>query len=129
MANVEDLISRPHVCACDEGDGFRDEYRHVAGAPPVRGNLVPDAHLVALTRPHGSRPSGATIGISSSSPGSRSAAPSPEPTASGTPPDRRRGPAGREGRAQSAADRWVASAIERTTNRSPDTATTVTLVK
>jgi toxin-antitoxin system PIN domain toxin len=53
MANVEDLISRPHVRACDEGDGFRDEYRHVAGATPVRGNLVPDAHLVALTRPHG----------------------------------------------------------------------------
>jgi toxin-antitoxin system PIN domain toxin len=53
MANVEDLIARPHVRTCGEGDGFWDWYRHVAGTTPVRGNLVSDAHLVALMRQHG----------------------------------------------------------------------------
>lgn len=53
MANVENLISRPHVRTCGEVDGFWDWYRRVAEATPTRGNLVPDAHLVALMRQHG----------------------------------------------------------------------------
>jgi predicted nucleic acid-binding protein len=38
-----------------EEDGFLEVYRSVAGAFPVRGNLVPDAHLAALLRQHGVR--------------------------------------------------------------------------
>ena len=53
MANVHDLLSRPHVRTCGEADDFWDVYRQVAGATPVRGNLVPDAHVVALMRQHG----------------------------------------------------------------------------
>jgi uncharacterized protein len=53
MANVDDLVSRPHVRTGGEVDGFWDTYREVTSGPPVRGNLVPDAHLVALMRQHG----------------------------------------------------------------------------
>jgi len=53
MANVDDLVSRPHVRMSGEADGFWDAYREVTGAAPVRGNLVPDAHMVALMRQHG----------------------------------------------------------------------------
>jgi toxin-antitoxin system PIN domain toxin len=53
MANVDDLLSRPHVRTCGEADDFWNSYRHVAGATPVRGNLVPDAHIAALMRQHG----------------------------------------------------------------------------
>ncbi len=35
--------------------GFLGVYRDVAGVCPVRGNLVPDAHLAALLRQHGVR--------------------------------------------------------------------------
>ena len=53
MANVEDLVSRPHVRTGGEADGFWDTYRDVTARAPVRGNLVPDAHVVALMRQHG----------------------------------------------------------------------------
>jgi toxin-antitoxin system PIN domain toxin len=53
MANVEDLVSRPHVRTGGEADGFWDTYREVTGGAFVRGNLVPDAHVVALMRQHG----------------------------------------------------------------------------
>lgn len=55
IANVEALLSRPHVRAPGEGDRFWDLFREMAGEPPVSGNLVPDAHLVALMREHGVR--------------------------------------------------------------------------
>lgn len=51
--NVDDLLSRPHVRAVSEGTGF---WRHFDGAlteVSARGNLVTDAHLVALMRQHG----------------------------------------------------------------------------
>jgi predicted nucleic acid-binding protein len=38
-----------------EEDGFLDVYREVTGSFPVRGNLVPDAHLSALLKQHGVR--------------------------------------------------------------------------
>ena len=38
-----------------ELEGFLDVYREVTGRFPVRGNLVPDAHLAALLRQHGVR--------------------------------------------------------------------------
>jgi len=53
MANLEDLLSRPHVRTGGEADGFWDTYREVTGGAVVRGNLVPDAHVVALMRQHG----------------------------------------------------------------------------
>ena len=36
-----------------EEDGFLGVYREVTGGFPVRGNLVPDAHLAALLKQHG----------------------------------------------------------------------------
>lgn len=53
MANVDELVSRPHVRTGGEADGFWDAYRGVTRGVPVRGNLVPDAHVVALMRQHG----------------------------------------------------------------------------
>ncbi len=38
-----------------EQDGFLEISREVTGTFPVRGNLVPDAHLVALRKQHGVR--------------------------------------------------------------------------
>jgi predicted nucleic acid-binding protein len=38
-----------------EEPGFLEAYREVAGASPLRGNLVPDAHLAVLLRQHGVR--------------------------------------------------------------------------
>lgn len=51
--NIERLVSQPHVRQVGEGDGFWPVYRRVADAVKPRGNLVPDAHIVALMRQHG----------------------------------------------------------------------------
>jgi toxin-antitoxin system PIN domain toxin len=53
LSNVDDLVSRPHVRTGGEADGFWDMFREVTSGVPVRGNLVPDAHIVALMRQHG----------------------------------------------------------------------------
>lgn len=53
--NIDSLLGLPHVRVLSEQDGFWEAYRTVAGALPVRGNLVPDAHLAALLRQHGVR--------------------------------------------------------------------------
>ncbi len=55
MANIENLVGLPHVRVLAEEDGFWGVYRKVASEQPVRGNLVPDAHLAALLRQHGVR--------------------------------------------------------------------------
>ena len=52
LGNVESLLALPRVRVLSEGEGFLDAYREVAGHFPVRGNLVPDAHLAALLRQH-----------------------------------------------------------------------------
>lgn len=52
-ANVGVLLGLPHVRCFAEEEGFWDVYRDIAGRIPVRGNLVPDAHLAALLRQHG----------------------------------------------------------------------------
>jgi predicted nucleic acid-binding protein len=36
-----------------EGDGFWSSYRRIADVVKPKGNLVPDAHLVALMHQHG----------------------------------------------------------------------------
>ncbi len=50
MANVAALLARPHVRAPGEDDGFWTAYTDVASSAGTRGNLVPDAHVVALMR-------------------------------------------------------------------------------
>ena len=53
MRNVEALTALPHVRILIEQEGFWEVYRQIAGEIPVRGNLVPDAHLTAILRQHG----------------------------------------------------------------------------
>ena len=55
LTNVEMLLSLPRVWVLTEAEGFLEVYREVTGSFPVRGNLVPDAHLAALLRQHGVR--------------------------------------------------------------------------
>ena len=52
-ANIDVLLSRPHVRTLGELDGFWEHYRGATDGVVVRGNLVPDAHLVALLVQHG----------------------------------------------------------------------------
>ena len=51
--NVDNLLALPQVRLIEEGEGFWARYRSVAAEVPLRGNLVPDAHLVAVLRQHG----------------------------------------------------------------------------
>jgi len=53
-ANVDRLLSRPHVRAGSESDEFWRLYRG-AGGDHARGNAVPDTQLVALMRQEGVR--------------------------------------------------------------------------
>lgn len=53
MANVEALISLPHVRLLSESDGFWPAYRDATRGLAVRGNLVPDAHVATILRQHG----------------------------------------------------------------------------
>ncbi len=55
MENIEALLRLPHVRLLAEEEGFWEVYREVTSGVPVRGNLVPDAHLAALLRQHGIR--------------------------------------------------------------------------
>jgi uncharacterized protein len=55
LGNVSALLGLPHVRAVSELEGFMDAYKHVAGEIPVRGNLVPDAHVAAILFQHGVR--------------------------------------------------------------------------
>lgn len=50
LKNIFGLLSLPHVRTLSEAEGFLEVYQEVTGTIPVRGNLVPDAHLVALLR-------------------------------------------------------------------------------
>ncbi len=55
MRNVESLINLPHARFLGEEEGFWDAYRRATQGVPVRGNLVPDAHVAALLLQHGVR--------------------------------------------------------------------------
>jgi hypothetical protein len=48
MGNVEQLLSRPHIRTTGETGAFWREFRDVVEDAIPSGNLVPDAHLVAL---------------------------------------------------------------------------------
>jgi toxin-antitoxin system PIN domain toxin len=54
IANIDGLLDRAHVRAPGETEGFWGVFGSAADEQ-VRGNLVPDAHLVALMRQHGVR--------------------------------------------------------------------------
>jgi hypothetical protein len=54
-ANVEALLALPHVRTPGETERFWDVWREATRVLVVRGNLVPDAHVVALMREHGVR--------------------------------------------------------------------------
>ncbi len=55
LGNVSALLRLRQVRALSEQEGFLDVYREITESLPVRGNLVPDAHLVAILRQHGVR--------------------------------------------------------------------------
>ncbi len=55
VANIERLLALTHVQTVGEQDRFWASYRRVAGEADARGNLVPDAHLVALMVENGVR--------------------------------------------------------------------------
>ena len=48
VANVGQLLDRPHVRAPGEQDRFWERYRQLNDDVAATGNLVPDAHVVAL---------------------------------------------------------------------------------
>ncbi len=52
-SNIEGLLAPSHVRTAGEGDQFWVSFTTVASDAKARGNLVPDAHLVALMREHG----------------------------------------------------------------------------
>jgi toxin-antitoxin system PIN domain toxin len=54
-AGLSSLLRRPHVRCPGEQDGFWSVFEETVAGDVVRGNLVPDAHLVALMRQHGVR--------------------------------------------------------------------------
>ncbi len=53
--NIDSLLKLPHVRSPSEDEIFWTTYMDVTAPGPVRGNLVPDAHIAALMRRHGVR--------------------------------------------------------------------------
>ena len=51
--NVDTLIAHPYARILSEREGFWEVYRDLTADLPVRGNLVPDAHLTAILLQHG----------------------------------------------------------------------------
>ena len=55
LANGAELLALPHVQTAGERERFWPAYRRVTAEADARGNLVPDAHLVALMVENGVR--------------------------------------------------------------------------
>lgn len=55
LANIERLLAAPAVQTTGEEPRFWDAFRDVWTEGAVRGNLVPDAHLITLMRQNGVR--------------------------------------------------------------------------
>lgn len=53
MGNIDALLARPQTRSPGEGETFWPVYGATTAHLVVRGNLVPDAHLVALMRENG----------------------------------------------------------------------------
>lgn len=52
LGNLRSLHDLPHVRLLAEKDGFLDAYTEATGGEPLRGKLVPDAHLAAILLQH-----------------------------------------------------------------------------
>jgi toxin-antitoxin system PIN domain toxin len=52
LANLRSLSELPQVRMLSERDGFLDAYADVTGGEPLRGRMVPDAHLAAILLQH-----------------------------------------------------------------------------
>lgn len=55
VANIDQLLALPHVQTSGEQDRFWPSYVRVADEAGARGNLIPDAHVVALMVENGVR--------------------------------------------------------------------------
>ena len=53
ITNIESLLNLPHARFLAEEEGFWKVYSELAGQTPIRGNLVPGAHLAAILHQHG----------------------------------------------------------------------------
>jgi len=53
VANIDAMLQRPNVRTGSETERFWQIWRATTDPLTVRGNLVPDAHVVALMRLHG----------------------------------------------------------------------------
>lgn len=52
LANLGALVDLPHVRMVSEEKGFLEIYAEVTRGEPLRGRLVPDAHLAAILLQH-----------------------------------------------------------------------------
>ncbi len=52
LENIAALLKLSHIRTLTEVEGFFEIYSSVTGKFPVRGNLVPDAHLAAILKQH-----------------------------------------------------------------------------
>jgi toxin-antitoxin system PIN domain toxin len=55
LRNIDQLLARPHIQSPGEQPRFWDRFRSVVLEARASGNLVSDAHLVALMREYGVR--------------------------------------------------------------------------
>jgi uncharacterized protein len=55
LANLRELLEHPNVRTLSEKEGFLADYEQVTAGRPVRGKLVPDAHLATILFQHGIR--------------------------------------------------------------------------
>lgn len=53
LGNIDRLLALPHFRSGSERDGFLAVLEEVSSETPLRGNLISDAHIVALMRQHG----------------------------------------------------------------------------
>lgn len=52
-ANLDGLLSRPHVRCPGESAGFWSVFTETTAGDVIRGNLITDAHIATLMRQHG----------------------------------------------------------------------------
>ncbi|MBE7519697.1 MAG: PIN domain-containing protein [Thermoflexaceae bacterium] len=53
VTDVETLLGSPYVRTGAEAANFWNEFRAAVRGVPLRGNIVPDAHIAGLMRQHG----------------------------------------------------------------------------
>jgi toxin-antitoxin system PIN domain toxin len=52
-SNIANLVNLPRVRLVGEDEDFAKSYADTAAKIPIRGNLVPDAHLATILKQHG----------------------------------------------------------------------------